>query len=169
VSCRANDASWQRFRMNGHSRTDACTQPTLARLCQAQTHFRRGTMIGLPPSSPRRPNRVRFRLPAADDADNKGRNAPKPDRNWPPTQDDACWEPANRGDEHAQGTFRKARKRAPRPWNKGKLIGSKPLRAKDVWSILTKLQVEERTRDSAIFNLAIYSKLRRLRCGPPED
>jgi hypothetical protein len=41
------------------------------------------------------------------------------------------------------------------------LIGSKPLRAKDVWLILTKLQVEERTRDSAIFNLAIDSKLRR--------
>jgi integrase len=33
-----------------------------------------------------------------------------------------------------------------------------PLRTEDVWSILTKLQ--ERTRDSAIFNLAIYSKLR---------
>jgi hypothetical protein len=29
------------------------------------------------------------------------------------------------------------------PWNKGKLIAAKPpLRAKHVWSILTKLQVE---------------------------
>ena len=47
------------------------------------------------------------------------------------------------------------------PWNKGKLIGSKPpLRTKDVWSIRTKLQVEERTRDLAMFNLAIDSKLR---------
>jgi len=42
------------------------------------------------------------------------------------------------------------------PWNKGKLIGSKPpLRTKDVWSIRTKLQVEKRTRDLAMFNLAI--------------
>ena len=47
------------------------------------------------------------------------------------------------------------------PWNKGKLIGSKPpLRTKDVWSIRTKLQVEKRTRDLAMFNLAIASKLR---------
>jgi integrase len=46
-------------------------------------------------------------------------------------------------------------------WNKGKLIGSKPpLRTKDVWSIRTKLQVEKRTRDLAMFNLAIDSKLR---------
>ena len=47
------------------------------------------------------------------------------------------------------------------PWNKGKFIGSKsPLRTKDVWSIRTKLQVEKRTRDLAMFNLAIDSKLR---------
>src|SRR5262252_7598126 len=47
------------------------------------------------------------------------------------------------------------------PWNKGKLIGSKPpLRTKDVWSIRTKLQVEKRTRDLAMFNLAIDSMLR---------
>jgi ATP-dependent Lon protease len=47
------------------------------------------------------------------------------------------------------------------PWNKGKLIGSKPpLRTKDVWSIRTKLQVEKRIRDLATFNLAIDSKLR---------
>jgi integrase len=47
------------------------------------------------------------------------------------------------------------------PWNKGKLIGSKPpLRTKHVWSIRTKLQVEGRTRDLAMFNLAIDSKLR---------
>ena len=48
-----------------------------------------------------------------------------------------------------------------RPWNKGKLIGQKPpLRPKHVWSIRTKLQVEGRTRDLAMFNLAIDSKLR---------
>ena len=47
------------------------------------------------------------------------------------------------------------------PWNKGKLIGAKPpLRASHVWSIRTKLQLERRTRDLALFNLAIDSKLR---------
>jgi integrase len=47
------------------------------------------------------------------------------------------------------------------PWNKGKLIGAKPpLRPKHVWSIRTHLMVERRTRDLAMFNLAIDSKLR---------
>ena len=47
------------------------------------------------------------------------------------------------------------------PWNKGKLIGAKPpLRPKHVWSIRTRLMVEGRTRDLAMFNLAIDSKLR---------
>ena len=47
------------------------------------------------------------------------------------------------------------------PWNKGKLIGAKPpLRSKHVWFIRTKLQVEGQTRDLAMFNLAIDSKLR---------
>jgi hypothetical protein len=47
------------------------------------------------------------------------------------------------------------------PWNKGKLIGAKPpLRPKHVWSIRTRLQVEDRKRDLALFNLAIDSKLR---------
>ncbi len=47
------------------------------------------------------------------------------------------------------------------PWNKGKLIGPKPpLRPKHVWAIRTKLQLEKRTRDLALFNLAIDSKLR---------
>jgi integrase len=46
-------------------------------------------------------------------------------------------------------------------WNKGKLMGAKPpLRPKHVWSIRTKLQVEERTRDLAMFNVAIDRKLR---------
>src|SRR5450756_6775 len=52
---------------------------------------------------------------------------------------------------------------APRqiPWNKGKLTGAKPpLRQKHVWAIRTKLQIEQRTRDLALFNLAIDSKLR---------
>ncbi len=47
------------------------------------------------------------------------------------------------------------------PWNKGKIVGAKsPLRPKHVWSIRTKLQVEGRVRDLALFNLAIDSKLR---------
>src|ERR1700737_3863609 len=47
------------------------------------------------------------------------------------------------------------------PWNKGKLIGTKPpLRPKHVWSIRTKLQLEGRAPDLAIFNLAIDGKLR---------
>src|SRR3954447_3612829 len=48
-----------------------------------------------------------------------------------------------------------------KPCNKGKLIGAKPpLRPKHVWSIRTKLQVEGRMRDLALFNVAIDSKLR---------
>jgi integrase len=47
------------------------------------------------------------------------------------------------------------------PWNKGKLVGAKPpLRPKHVWSIRTHLMIERRTRDLAMFNLAIDSKLR---------
>jgi integrase len=47
------------------------------------------------------------------------------------------------------------------PWNKGKIVGVKrPLRPKHVWSIRTKLQVEGRMRDLALFNVAIGSKLR---------
>jgi integrase len=46
-------------------------------------------------------------------------------------------------------------------WNKGKLIGAKPpLRLNQVWSIRTRLLIERRIRDLALFNLAIDSKLR---------
>lgn len=45
------------------------------------------------------------------------------------------------------------------PWNKDKLIES-PLRPSHVWSIRTKLQMADRKRDLALFNLAIDSKLR---------
>ncbi len=49
----------------------------------------------------------------------------------------------------------------PSPWNKGKLIGPKPpLRPSQVWAIRTRLQMENRKRDLALFNLAIDSKLR---------
>ena len=54
-----------------------------------------------------------------------------------------------------------ARPTRPPVWNKGKLIGAKPpLRPSHVWSIRTKLQIEHRARDLALFNLAIDSKLR---------
>lgn len=47
------------------------------------------------------------------------------------------------------------------PWNKGKIVGAKPpLRPKHVWSIRTRLQVDGRMRDLALFNVAIDSKLR---------
>ena len=46
-------------------------------------------------------------------------------------------------------------------WNKGKITGPKPpLRPGHVWAIRAKLDLEERTRDLAMFNLAIDSKLR---------
>src|SRR4051794_24643300 len=46
-------------------------------------------------------------------------------------------------------------------WNKGKLSGPKPpLWPGHVWLIRAKLQLERRTRDLALFNLAIDSKLR---------
>ena len=49
----------------------------------------------------------------------------------------------------------------PLPWNKGKLIGPKPpLRPSQVWAIRTRLQMQNRRRDLALFNLAIDSKLR---------
>src|SRR4029077_11775730 len=47
------------------------------------------------------------------------------------------------------------------PWNKGKITGPKPpLRPSHVWAIRAKLDLEKRTRDLALFNLAIDSKLR---------
>ena len=47
------------------------------------------------------------------------------------------------------------------PWNKGKLIGQRPpLKQREIWSIRVRLQLAERTRDLAMFNLAIDSKLR---------
>ncbi|MEE4236373.1 MAG: tyrosine-type recombinase/integrase [Anderseniella sp.] len=48
-----------------------------------------------------------------------------------------------------------------RPWNKGRLTGQKPpLQPKHVWAIRTRLQLANKTRDLALFNLAIDSKLR---------
>lgn len=48
------------------------------------------------------------------------------------------------------------------PWNKGKLIGQKPpLKQKEIWAIRIHLQLAKQTRELAMFNLAIDSKL----CG----
>jgi integrase len=47
------------------------------------------------------------------------------------------------------------------PWNKGRIIGQKPpLKPKHVWAIRTRLQMDRKWRDLAMFNLAIDSKLR---------
>lgn len=47
------------------------------------------------------------------------------------------------------------------PWNKGEVTGQKPpLKPRDVWAIRVRLQIARKTRDLALFNLAIDSKLR---------
>ena len=47
------------------------------------------------------------------------------------------------------------------PWNKGKLMGQKaPLKPQEVWAIRVRLELFNRFRDLAMFNLAIDSKLR---------
>ena len=63
-----------------------------------------------------------------------------------------------------------------RPWNKGKLSGAKPpLLPKYVWSIRTKLQIEGRVRDLAMFNrsiasfVAVTSSRSRSRMSPRAD
>ena len=50
---------------------------------------------------------------------------------------------------------------AHEPWNKGKLIGQKPpLKLQEIWTVRTQLRMTEKTRELALFNLAIDSKLR---------
>jgi integrase len=52
-------------------------------------------------------------------------------------------------------------RRSTTPWNRGKLIGPKPpLKTREIWSIRVRLQVAQRVRDLALFNLALDSKLR---------
>ncbi len=47
------------------------------------------------------------------------------------------------------------------PWNKGKLVGQKaPFKLKEIWAIRVRLQLGDRRRELAPFNLAIDSKLR---------
>ena len=47
------------------------------------------------------------------------------------------------------------------PWNKGKIVGQKaPFRLKDIWALRVRMQMENRVRELALFNLGIDSKLR---------
>ena len=47
------------------------------------------------------------------------------------------------------------------PWNKGRLIGQKrPLGLREIWAIRVRLQLAQRARNLALFNLALDSKLR---------
>jgi len=47
------------------------------------------------------------------------------------------------------------------PWNKGKLVGQKaPLKQREIWAIRIRLQLADSTRELALFNLAVDSKLR---------
>ena len=47
------------------------------------------------------------------------------------------------------------------PWDKGKLIGQKAsLKVKDIWAIRVRRQMQGRTRELALFDLGIDSKLR---------
>jgi hypothetical protein len=47
------------------------------------------------------------------------------------------------------------------PWNKGKLVGQKaPLKLRDIWAIRVRLELADRMRELAQFNLAIDSMLR---------
>jgi integrase len=46
-------------------------------------------------------------------------------------------------------------------WNKGKIIGQKaPFKLREIWAIRIRLQLADRKRDLALFNLGIDSKLR---------
>ena len=66
-----------------------------------------------------------------------------------------------RGDDHADNDLLAIEPIKQCPWNKGKLIGPKPpLQPRHVWAIRTRLQLDGRNRDLALFNLAIDSKLR---------
>jgi integrase len=47
------------------------------------------------------------------------------------------------------------------PWNKNKLVGQKlPLKLQQIWAIRIRLELFNKIRDLALFNLAIDSKLR---------
>ena len=48
-----------------------------------------------------------------------------------------------------------------RPWNKGKIVGQRRRsKLKEIWPIRVRLQIFGRTRELALFDLGIDSKLR---------
>jgi len=48
------------------------------------------------------------------------------------------------------------------PWNTGKLVGPEPpLKLQEIWTIRTRLRLDQRICDLALFNLAIGSDLTR--------
>ena len=50
------------------------------------------------------------------------------------------------------------------PWNRGKLVGQKaPLRLRDIWAIRVRLEIGDRKRELALFNLALDSPRYRAR------
>jgi integrase len=47
------------------------------------------------------------------------------------------------------------------PWNKGKIVGQKtPFKLREIWAIRIRLQLGHRTRELAMFDLGLDSKLR---------
>ena len=53
------------------------------------------------------------------------------------------------------------------PWNKDRIIGQKrPLQISHIWGIRIRLELEGITRDLALFNMALDSKLR---SGEPQS
>ena len=47
------------------------------------------------------------------------------------------------------------------PWNKGKIVGQKaPFKLKDIWALRVRLQMQDRVRELALFDLGIDSNLR---------
>ena len=49
---------------------------------------------------------------------------------------------------------------AKRPWNKGRPQFQAPFKLKDVWAIRIRLQIQNRTRELALLDVGIDSKLR---------
>lgn len=53
------------------------------------------------------------------------------------------------------------------PWNKGKLVGQKtPLRLRNIWAIRVRLQIAEKVRDLALFDLLSFEITEQARAGP---
>jgi len=67
------------------------------------------------------------------------------------------WSLNSIGDHHGN----RSQRHSPEPWNKGKIVGQRaPFKLKDIWALRVRLQMENRVRELALFNLGIDSKLR---------